>query len=87
MVTIKNLPERRLVSPANMSIGDIGIIRTWSVPSYIGRVVMKTDNRTLINLEPKTQRDSGGWDTVDQLRTDQTLVELFPRGTIVEITV
>jgi hypothetical protein len=88
MIKIKNLPERKMVNPAKMAVGAVGIIRKWGeFDSYLGSVVTKTSRTHLAHVDPAEQAESGGWDTVAILNDDKHLIELFPSGTVIEITV
>ena len=84
----------KLVTPAQMKDGDIGVIRKWylgltsignrkrSVLAYIGSIVQKLEGGKLIILG---KRSGHHFKDTDKIISDDCLIELLPPGTLLEI--
>ena len=66
---------RRVVTPAAMKEGEIGIIIEWKHKAYIGKIVQKGGNNTLFEIGGESFFNPNGC-----LEPDEWQVELLERG-------
>jgi len=75
--------NRKLLTPAQMKDGDIGVIRKWSYTlAYIGDIVQKFENDKLITLGKNWKHS---FKNADKITSDDCLIEILPPGTLLEI--
>lgn len=77
-----------LVTPKEMPLNSIGIIRNWSVKGYIGKIVkkIKVGDWTKPQLISLANGDESYWqDCGEYYDANKYMVELLPSGTQLEI--
>ena len=73
--------ENNWITPSEMKDGQIGIIRKWTVESYVGMIVQKYGN-SLVCLGLPSSRSFNGGGTITH---PDCLIEILPYGTTLEI--
>lgn len=79
-VVNRNTP--RIVTPAEMKDGEIGVIINWEDrPDYIGIVVQRHEN-ILVTLG---EEYGHSWTEADKITRPLCQIEILPKGTTLEI--
>ena len=86
MIKVTNA-NANLISPHAMKIGQVGIIRDWTTSQYIGKIVVKTPNDALCEVDFERTIVNHYWPNTTKL-VDVNLyaIEPLPAYTKLEIT-
>lgn len=91
MIKVTEIDSRKIVSPFEMKLGQVGRIVKWNgkrdvVAGYVGTIVVRGYN-SLYSADFVAMARNENWSTVEFLNNvESEAVEILPAGTKIEIT-